>query len=415
MHMQGQTSEGLIALNAGSSSVKFALYATHDRERLETQAEGAIEGIGTRPHFWAKGPNGAMLVERRWPKGGPGQYEDLVASLLAWTEEHLDTGRLAGAGHRVVHGGTEFVDPTIVDETTMFRLERLVRLAPLHQLHSVALIRMLRSMYPQLPQVACFDTAFHAGNSPTSRRYGLPRALEAEGIRRYGFHGLSYEYISGRLRVLDPKAAAGKVVAAHLGSGASLCAMVDGKSIASSMGFSPLEGLVMGTRSGSIDPGIVLHLIRERKMSADAVEHLLYYESGLLGVSGLSAEMGDLLASDRPAAREAVELFVYRVVRELGSLAAAAKGLDALVFTAGIGERSSEIRAAVCRDAAWLGIELDEAANAAGAPLVSGPKSRVAVWVVPTDENLTIARHTLQKLQAEGRLEWAPAQTEEIA
>ncbi|MGP6157277.1 MAG: acetate/propionate family kinase [Vulcanimicrobiaceae bacterium] len=413
--MQRPTSEGLIALNAGSSSVKFALYATPDRHALDVQAEGAIEGIGTRPHFWAKGPGGEMLVERRWPKGGPGQYEDLVASLLAWTEEHLETGRLVGAGHRVVHGGNDFVDPTIVDEATIFHLERLVRLAPLHQLHSVALIRMLRSMHPELPQVACFDTAFHAGNSATSRRYGLPRALEAEGIRRYGFHGLSYEYISRRLRELDPKAAVGKTVAAHLGSGASLCAMLDGESVASSMGFSPLEGLVMGTRPGSLDPGIVLHLIRERKMSADAVEHMLYYESGLLGVSGMSAEMGELLASDRPGAREAVDLFVYRVVRELGSLAAAAQGLDALVFTAGIGERSPEIRAAVCRDSGWLGIALDEAANAAGGPLVSTPQSRVAVWVIPTDENVTIARHTLEKLRGEGRLDWAQARAEEIA
>jgi acetate kinase len=413
--MQRPTSEGVIALNAGSSSVKFALYAALERERLEVQAQGAVEGIGTRPHFWAKGPDGAMLVERRWPKGGPGQYEDLVASLLAWTEEHLDAGRLAVAGHRVVHGGNDFVEPTIVDEAIVTRLERLVRLAPLHQLHSVALIRMLRSMHPELPQVACFDTAFHAGNSATSRRYGLPRRFEAEGIRRYGFHGLSYEYISGRLGELDARAAAGKVIAAHLGSGASLCAMVGGRSVASSMGFSPLDGLVMGTRSGSLDPAIVLHLIRERKMSADAVEHMLYYESGLLGVSDVSAEMNDLLASDRPSASEAVDLFVYRVARELGSLAAAAKGLDALVFTAGIGERSPQIRAAVCRDSAWLGIELDEAANEAGGPRISSPRSRVAVWVVPTDENLTIARHTLHELQAEGRLDWAPAQTEEIA
>jgi acetate kinase len=386
-------SDAILVVNAGSSSIKFSLYVADDG-KLRLSSKGQVEGINVAPRFEAFAPGGERLAERRWDDAGAG-HQALLGHLLSWTESHLDGAVLRAAGHRVVHGGLKYSAPAVVDQTVLDDLETLVPLAPLHQPHNLAPIRALAELHPDLPQIACFDTAFHHTNPPVARAFALPRALSEAGVRRYGFHGLSYEYIAS-----DPRAATGRVVVAHLGSGASMCALKDGKSRASTMGFTALEGLPMGTRTGSIDPGVLLYLMQERKMDAKAIETLLYKQSGLLGVSGVSNDMRVLLSSDDPHAAEAVDLFVYRIGRELGSLAAAVGGLDALVFTAGIGERSAEIRARVCRQAQWLGVELDEAANAAGGPRISTAASGVAAWVIPTDEEQMIARHTREALRA---------------
>jgi acetate kinase len=297
-----------------------------------------------------------------------------------------------------VHGGIAYRQPALIDDRVIANLEALVPLAPLHQPHHLAAIRAVANAAPRVPQVACFDTAFHRDQPPLAQEFALPRALTAKGIRRYGFHGLSYEYIVSVLPRIAPDCADGKLVVAHLGNGASLCAIEAGRSIATTMGFTPVDGLVMGTRTGALDPGVLLYLLHHEDMDARAVEQLIYYRSGLLGVSGLSSDMRTLLASDSPAAKEAIDLFVYRIGRELGSLAAALGGLDGLVFTGGIGEHAAEIRARVCRDASWLGIVLDAAANAAGGPRISAPGAAASAWVVPTDENLMVARHTRRLL-----------------
>jgi acetate kinase len=318
--------------------------------------------------------------------------------LLGFVQQQFPLMHLLGLGHRVVHGGQHFIAPIRLDRAVVEQLKTLVPLAPLHQPHNLAPIEMALAQTPDLPQVACFDTAFHRSNSEVAQLFALPYELYEAGVRRYGFHGLSYEYIASVLPTLAPRAAAGKTVVLHLGNGASACAMQGGRSVASSMGFTALDGLPMGTRCGSVDAGVLLYLMDQRGMDARAIEKMLYQQSGLLGLSGLSSDMRVLLASDAPRAKLAVDVFVYRIQREIGSLAAALGGLDALVFTAGIGENSAEVRRRVAAGLGWLGVALDDPANQAGGPAISSAGSRCAVWVIPTDEELMIARHTLDVL-----------------
>jgi acetate kinase len=381
--------DAILVLNAGSSSIKFSLYA----ESLV--ASGQIGGIYTEPRFSARGG-----AEKKWPPGTKLGHEGALAHIVDWLKiAHGAEYRLAAVGHRVVHGGADYAAPVRVNAAVLAKLEKLAPLAPLHQPHNLAPIRALLERSPELPQVACFDTAMHRSNPPVAQLFALPAELTEAGVRRYGFHGLSYEYISSKLPEVDPRAAKGKTVVLHLGNGASMCALHAGRSVASTMGFTAVDGLPMGTRCGALDPGVILYLMDERGMDARAVEKLIYQRSGLLGVSGVSSDMRVLLESRDPGAKLAVDLFVYRIGRELGSLVAALGGLDALVFTAGIGEHAAIIRERVCRQAAWLGIELDEHANARHGPRISSASSRVAAWVVPTNEELMIARHTREVLQ----------------
>jgi acetate kinase len=384
--------DALLALNAGSSSLKFALYEIGAGRHLARTATGEIEGIGTAPHLVASDAAGKTPLERRWPAGERLSHEALFDALLGEIEQRLVGDRLCGVGHRIVHGGAEFAAPTILSDEVLRRLDALVPLAPLHQPHNLAAIRAIAAVRPALPQIGCFDTAFHHDMPPAARRFGLPRSCEGEGIRRYGFHGLSYEYIAGELARLAPELH--RIVVAHLGNGASLCALQDGRSVDTTMSFTPLDGLVMGTRCGALDPGVIVYLMR-RGMDAEAIEELLYHRSGLLGVSGISSDMRALLASPAAAAREAIELFVFHCARQTAALAASLGGLDAIVFTAGIGEHAPTIRAAIAERLAWLGVELDPTANANGMMRIGTPASRVAALVVPTDEQLMIARHTL--------------------
>lgn len=389
--------DAILVLNAGSSSVKFALFPTDRRPaRQALVCEGEIEHIGHALHFIARDGAGTTLAAHQ-PRGT--SHEDALAALLGWIDVRFDRYRLVAAGHRVVHGGTRYAGPVRIDAAVADGLRALIPLAPLHQPHHLAAIDALSKLHPALTQIACFDTAFHRTQSALATAFALPRALTAEGIRRYGFHGLSYEYIASVLPgIAGAETAAARVVVAHLGSGASLCAMRGGRSVATTMGFTALEGLPMSRRCGSLDPGVVLYLQQQKGMTADEVSHLLYQESGLYGVSGVSDDMRELLASEDPAAREAIALFAYRIGRELGSLAAALGGLDALVFTAGIGEHAAEIRRRVCEGASWLGVELDDSANTAGTPRISREASRVSAWVIPTDEDLMIARHVYDTL-----------------
>lgn len=391
---------GLVVINAGSSSIKFALYSLSDGELGAAIARGELEGLGTEPHFFARDASGAPLVERRWDRNARADTDELIRALIDWIGGHLGNRRLIAAGHRVALGGLEHTGPSWIDQSLIDRLRALVPLAPMHLPRNLEPIEILARLYPDLQQVACFDTAFHRTVPHVAELYGVPHALTEAGARRNGFHGLSYEYIAGALRDVDPAAAAGRAVVAHLGSGASMCAMIGGRSIATTMGFSPLSGIMMGTRPGDLDPGILLWMINERGMNATQIETMLYRECGLLGVSGISADMRALQGSADPRAKEAIDLFVYRIVRELGSLAAAAGGLDALVFTGGIGENSAAVRAAVCRGAAWLGVGLDEAANDRGGPKISARGSAIAAWALPTDEELMIARHTANLIAA---------------
>ncbi len=389
----------IAVLNAGSSSMKFALFALRDT-RLLLVARGQAEGLYTSPRFVAKDGNGKLLVENAWGEGAKLGHEGALEYLLAFLRTELADYRLAGVGHRVVHGGPDYARPVRIDRAVLAALEKYVPLAPLHQPHNLAPIRALLQRSPALPQVACFDTAFHHGQPPVAQAFALPRSITDRGVRRYGFHGLSYEYIAHALPQYDNGAARGKVVVLHLGNGASMCAIAGGRSVATTMGFSTADGLPMGTRCGDLDPGVMLYLMDELKMDARGLEKLIYQQSGLLGVSNLSSDMRTLEASEEPGARAAIDLFVYRIGREMGSLAAALAGLDALVFSAGIGENSAGIRERVCRDAAWLGVELDAAANASHGPRISTAGSRVSAWVIPTDEELMIARHTRPLLPA---------------
>jgi acetate kinase len=394
--------DAILVLNAGSSSIKFSVFPGGARpDRHDLVCVGEYEGIGHRVHFRAKDRCGAPLGDEVLPAGA--SHEDAIAALFGWLGRTFPHIRWMAAGHRVVHGGARYTAPIRLDAQVTLALRELIPLAPLHQPHNLAAIAALSEQDPDLPQVACFDTAFHHTQSAVTTAFALPRRLAADGIRRYGFHGLSYEYIASTLpEILGTDAADGRVIVAHLGGGASLCAMQGRKSVATTMSFTALDGLPMGCRCGNLDPGVILYLIQEKGMSAAEVTQLLYHDSGLLGVSGISDDMRTLLASDQLSAKEAVALFVYRIGREIGSLAAALGGVDALVFTAGIGEHAPEIRRRVCQGAAWLGLDVDDAANHAGGPRVTRPGSRVSAWMIPTDEDLMIARHTWDLL-AQGR------------
>ena len=387
-------SRAVLSLNAGSSSIKFALF-TLDTEEPRRVAGGKLEGIGTDPHLIVHDASGSLLIEQSWSEGAALTHEQLLGDLFEWTSAHLPRHTIIAVGHRVVHGGRRFFEPVLVDDAVLEALEALCPLAPLHQPHNLAAIRTMRNRAPEVPQVACFDTAFHHSMPAVSTRFALPRALSDKGIRRYGFHGLSYEYVSRRLVDIDPDLAAGRVIVAHLGNGASMCAMASGKSIDTTMGFTALDGLMMGTRSGTLDPGVVLHLQQQEGMSAKQVETLLYRQSGLLGVSGVSSDMRTLHASADPHAAEAIELFVWRAAREAGALISSLGGLDGFVFTAGIGENDPAVRKMICDRLAWTGMRLDDGSNTSNAPLISASDSNVAVRVIPTDEEQMIALHAL--------------------
>lgn len=387
-------SGSILVVNAGSSSLKFSLFRVDDAAGLHLAARGQLDGIGTRPRLKASDGAGNPLVEREIEVAEAREVKDAVALTGAWLRTQFTGEPLLAVGHRVVHGGAEFSRPVLVDAPVLSELERLVPLAPLHQPHNLAAIRMLRETQPQMPQVACFDTAFHRAHPQLADLYALPWEYYEAGVRRYGFHGLSYEYIATALPKVAPGIAGGRVVVAHLGSGASLCAMRAGKSVDSTMGFSTLDGVPMGTRPGGIDPGVLLYLVAQRGMPPPGLERLLYKNSGLLGLSGVSNDMRVLLESREPRARIAVDYFVYRVAREIGALAATLGGVDGLVFTAGIGENSAEIRARIVDACAWLGVALDAEANRRGGPRISPDGGAVSAWVVPTNEELMIARHT---------------------
>jgi acetate kinase len=389
----------ILVVNAGSSSLKFSAYAPADGRDPTLLFKGQVEGIGTRPRFLARDTHGTALADRSYEAHEVSEHDAAIGVISGWLRTMGGRGRLIAVGHRVVHGGADFEAPVLIDDSVLQKLQKVVPLVPLHQPANLAGIRAVRAHQPQLPQVACFDTSFHRGHPELADRYALPEALYREGVRRYGFHGLSYEAIARALPSVAPEIAGGRVVVAHLGSGASMCAMKAGRSVDSTMGFSALEGLPMGTRCGELDPGVLIYLMREKGMSAGEIEHLLYHDCGLRGLSGISNDVRDLLASGDPAAKLALDYFVYHACRQLGALAAVLGGLDAVVFTAGIGEHSPEIRARICDAAGWLGLRLDESANRAGGPRITTADSAVSAWVVPTDEEMTIARHTLELIR----------------
>jgi acetate kinase len=387
----------ILVVNAGSSSVKFQVFAVEGDGVLKRQLKGQIDGIGRLPRLRATGADRAVLIDRSF---GPEVVRDVPAALAAagaWLRDDLHIAP-AAIGHRVVHGGPAYDRPVRISAEVLERLERYVSLAPLHLPFNLAPIRSILANSPELPQVACFDTAFHRGHGPLADYFAIPLQLHAEGVRRYGFHGLSYEYIASALPRVAPEIATKRVIVAHLGSGASMCALDRGRSIESTLGFTALDGLPMGTRPGQLDPGVVLYLLSEKGMSPKELENFLYRECGLKGLSGISNDMRELQDNNDPRAVFAVDYFVYRVGLNAGMLAAALQGIDGFVFTAGIGENSPKIRAAIAGKLAWLGVSFDAAANAEGKPLISRPDSRVAVYVVPTDEELMIARHTLSVL-----------------
>jgi acetate kinase len=385
----------ILVVNAGSSSIKFSLCEIDGERRLRPALKGQVDGIGTRARLRIQDARGGALTDEKYSIDDVPDISAAMAAVGGWLRTHLSGGLPIAIGHRIAHGGPEYAAPVMVDEAVLAELERLVPLAPLHQPYNIEPIRSIRSRFPGTPQVACFDTAFHRGHADVADRYALPDALYQQGVRRYGFHGLSYEYIARTLPRVAPEIAQGAVVVAHLGSGASMCAIRAGRSVDSTMGFTALDGLPMGTRCGQLDPGVVVYLLTQKGWTGEEVEGLLYRDAGLRGLSGISNDVRDLLASDAPAAHRTLDYFVYRIGRELGSLAAALGGIDALVLTAGIGENSPEIRARICVGAAWLGVRLDERANRVGGPRISAADSRVPVWVIPTDEERMIAEHTL--------------------
>ncbi|MGE5170086.1 MAG: acetate/propionate family kinase [Rudaea sp.] len=385
--------DAIVVLNAGSSSFKFSLFA--EEAGLPTVvARGQAEALYTSPRFVAKDGAGKVIGEKSWEAGAKLGHDGALEHLVGFLRDRVAQHRLIGVGHRVVHGGREYTKPVRVDAAVVAALEKYVPLAPLHQPHNLTPIKALLARLPDLPQVACFDTSFHRTLPPVAQAFALPQSITDRGVLRYGFHGLSYEYISRVLPEHSARAAEGRTVVLHLGNGSSMCALAGGRSVASTMGFTAADGLPMGTRCGNLDPGVVLYCMDQLGMDARAIEKLIYQESGLLGVSGISSDMRTLEASDDPRAQAAIDLFVYRIGRELGSLAAALGGLDAIVFTAGIGENSRSLRERVCRDAAWLGVELDPDANRRNATCISTPASRVSAWVIPTNEEVMIARHT---------------------
>jgi len=386
--------KAILVVNAGSSSLKFQLFEIEPGPGLWRLLRGQLDGIGARPRLRATKADGAIAIDRMF---SPEEVRDLPAAIQVTAEwlrgtENVD---LAAIGHRVVHGGPEYSEPILVSPEVLDRLARYVPLAPLHQPNNLAPIRTILELRPELPQVACFDTAFHRGHGPLADHFAIPEELYAEGVRRYGFHGLSYEYIADRLPQVAPELSRGRVIVAHLGSGASMCALAGGRSVESTLGFTALDGLPMGTRPGQIDPGVVLYLLTEKGMDAAAVQRFLYNECGLKGLSVVSNDMRELEASADPRAAFAIEFFVYRIALNAGMLAAALGGVDGFVFTAGIGENSAMIRARVTARLAWLGAKLAPEANARGQTLISSPDSQVAIYVLPTDEELMIARHTL--------------------
>jgi acetate kinase len=389
-------SGAVLAVNAGSSSIKFALYTIDPvgKKALVTQARGLLD-LGDDPRLTVDAADGTRVNRRGVPSASP---EGMLAELMDLLEERVGTTGLRGVGHRIVHGGQQFLAPVRLTDPVIKELEGLTPLAPLHQPRCLMPVHAVGRLRPDLIQVGCFDTAFHRTIGATARRVALPRRFESDGIRRYGFHGLSYEYIAGRLPLVSPGLGSRKTVVAHLGNGASMCAMCDGRSVDTTMGFSALDGLVMGTRCGSIDPGVLLYLLQEKGLQPAALSDLLYRESGLLGVSGISGDVRTLLGSSDPQAREALDLFAFRAARDAASLASTLQGLDCLVFTAGIGENAAPIRAAICDRLQWLGIRIDRARNDAGAALISMPGSRVEVRVIPTDEESVIARHTIETI-----------------
>jgi acetate kinase len=392
-------SDTILVLNSGSSSIKFQLFEVCAGNRLERRMKGLIDGIGVHPRFRAAGIRGENLADKTWPAAEVGTVPAALDKLVVFLRDRMGGSLPRAVGHRVVHGGPTYSAPTVVTDAVLDQLERFVPLAPLHQPNNLAPLRTILDRLPNLPQVACFDTAFHRGHADVADRFAIPEQLYSEGVRRYGFHGLSYEYIAGQLTDVAPEIADGRVVVAHLGSGASMCAISAGRSVESTMGFTALDGLPMGTRPGQLDAGVVLYLMGEKRMSAKEIERFLYHDCGLKGLSGISSDVRELLASGSPSAKLALEYFVYRIVLFTGLLAAAMGGIDAFVFTAGIGENASGIREAVIRRLSWLGLELNPAANAAGGPRISRQGARVACYVVPTDEELMIARHTLDVLR----------------
>jgi acetate kinase len=394
----------ILVVNAGSSSIKFQMFEVGAHDRLQRRMKGQIDGIGTRPRLKAADAHGDTIVDTTWPAAEASNVPAALDKVVSFLRSHLG-GLPTAIGHRVVHGGPDYSEPTVVDEQVVERLQRFVPLAPLHQPNNLAPIRAILARQPQILQVACFDTAFHRGHPEVADRYAIPEQLHAAGVRRYGFHGLSYEYIAKRLGEVAPELAQGRVVVAHLGSGASMCAIRGGKSVESTMGFTALDGLPMGTRPGQLDAGVVLYLMSEKGMTAKAMEHFLYHDCGLKGLSGISNDVRELLASSDRRARLALDYFTYRIALFAGMLAAAMGGIDGFVFTAGIGENAPAIREDVCRRMAWLGLEIASRANAKGELCISRKRSRVACYVIPTDEELMIAIHTLRLLRVRSAVE----------
>jgi acetate kinase len=387
----------ILVVNAGSSSVKFQVFSVEGEGKLRRQIKGQIDGIGSRPRLRGSGANGDSLADRAYPIEAIPDVPAAMNTAGEWLRDELRINPIA-VGHRVVHGGPDYDRPVLIDHGVVARLERLISLAPLHQPHNLAPIRSILANFPSLPQVACFDTAFHRTHDPVADHYAIPHQLYAEGVRRYGFHGLSYEYIAKALPQIAPAVAKGRVIVAHLGSGASMCALNGARSCESTMGFTALDGLPMGTRPGQIDPGVVLYLIAEKGMSASDIQNFLYRDCGLKGLSGISNDMRELEASEDPKAKLAIDYFVYRIGLNAGMLAAALQGLDAFVFTAGIGENSARVRARIADQLGWLGVTLDPAENSRHGPLISRSDSRIPVYVIPTDEERMIAQHTLSLL-----------------
>jgi acetate kinase len=388
----------ILVLNTGSSSLKFSLFEATKERSLTQCVHGQVEGIGADAQLRVTDANGR---ESKQSVQGEG-HEQAIAAIQKWFAAHTGAeGGFSAVGHRIVHGGQKYLEPILIDDAVLAGLQQLVPLAPLHEPPQIEAIRAIRRASPKTPQVACFDTAFHRTQPAIVREFALPREFAARGIRRYGFHGLSYEYIVSALPTVAPECAQARIVVAHLGNGASLCAIEQGRSVATTMGLTALDGVPMGTRCGTLDPGVVLYLLQHEHMGAAEIEHLLYERSGLLGVSGVSSDMRTLLESAIPSAKQAVDMFVYWIGREIGSLAAAMGGLDALIFTGGIGEHAHQIRSRVCERARWLGVTLDEAANLRGGPRITRADSAISAWVIPTDENLMVAQHTRRLLNPE--------------